>query len=199
MQELHDIRPPVMVGMDPFWITAAWIAGAIFLLALALWFFLRKFWKRKKAAQEKLSLAQPLQDPFTSAINTLDALEEKVSLGAESKKLYFALGDIMKTYIGKTHNTSAREMTTQELAASLKTVSLERQLAAQVIRFQQECDPFRYAPEHTNIHTDISHRIYNDISQARQLIQAMEKDRHSHCAEDEKPMPLPLPLPGERA
>ncbi len=195
MQELHDIRPPVMVGMDPSWITAAWIAGAIFLVALLLWVLLKKFWK--KDSQETLSLTAPLQDPFASAINALDALKEKASSTRDAKKLYFALGEIMKTYIGKTHNTSAREMTTEELAASLKTVYLERHLATRIIRFQEECDPFRYAPDHTNIHTEISHRIYNDISQARQLIQAMEKDRLSHCAEDVPP--LPLALPGERA
>ncbi len=198
MQGLHDIRPPVMVGMDPFWIRAAWIAGAICLLGLVLWILLKKIWKKKQNSQEKLSLGQPLHDPLVSAMEALDDLEKNVSPGTDAKNLYFALGDIMKTYIGKTYNTGAREMTTQELAAGLKSVSMERRLAAQVIRFQEECDPFRYAPEHT----DMSHEIAKDISQARSLIQAMEKDRFSRLAatrpiEDETPMPVPLPLPGE--
>lgn len=195
MKELHDIRPPVMAGMDPSWIMAAWIAGAVILLILAVWIFRKKFRKHEKTAPEELSLGHPLQDPFASAISALDTLEEKASHTTDMKKLYFTLGDIMKTYIGTVHNTRAREMTTQELAASLKTLSMDRPLGIKVARFQEECDPFRYAPEHT----DMAHKISTDMAQARRLIQAMEADRQSHAIENQTPVPAPLALTGEKS
>ena len=143
MQDIHDIRPPVMVGIDPQLLgQAAWaVAGLILLLGVI--YLARKFWKKRSSRQEME--VTPAIPPFDAAQEQLDQLAR--TPGLSRRAFYFKLGEILKTYLGESLGFHAREMTTPELKRALALTPLGPELTGRISRFQEGGDPIRYAPD----------------------------------------------------
>ncbi|MCG8565126.1 MAG: hypothetical protein MI747_08595, partial [Desulfobacterales bacterium] len=124
MQDIHDIRPPVMVGIDPQLLgQAAWaVAGLILLLGVI--YLARKFWKKRSPRQEME--VTPTIPPFDAAQEQLDQLAR--TPGLSRRAFYFKLGEILKTYLGESLGFHAREMTTPELKRALALTPLGPEL-----------------------------------------------------------------------
>ncbi len=165
MQDIHGIRPPVAVGMDPALIKTALIALGCLVLAAILFYLFKRFWKPSRKQQAES--ATTVVPPYEAALKGLDRLGFKTN--ADPKVFYFELNGLMKAYIGGTHEFNATEMTTQELAKRLRSTKMDPGLASQVGKYQDHCDPFRYAPVRPE-----PERAAQDLKQARQLIDAME-------------------------
>jgi hypothetical protein len=165
--EIHDIRPPVMVGMDPAVIRlGVWIGAGLLVLALVIWLVRYLLKSRKKATQVQ---AIPHIPPFDAAIRSLDRLSTTPI--QDAKVFYFDLSHIVKSYIGGRVGINCLEMTTQELTRTMQGVSqIPPSLKKEIFLFQDLCDPFRYGP----IHPDPS-RVETDLARARDLITAMEE------------------------
>lgn len=123
MQEIHDIEPPIQVGMDPFIIKMAMLTAAALIIALLVFFLFRyiRNRKRKQAGGDILLLPPPLP-PGEAALRELDAI--MAIMQSHPRLYYFRLTALLKTFIGKCFNIHAPEMTTQEIITALNAISL---------------------------------------------------------------------------
>ncbi|MCG8617620.1 MAG: DUF4381 domain-containing protein [Desulfobacterales bacterium] len=171
MTDIHDIRPPVMVGLDPetarlgMWV----LGGAAVLLAVII--IVRYLWKRRKK-QPPADVAATIP-PYETAIRSLDRLA--LDPGNDAKAFYFDLGHTLKAYLGGSFGLNCLEMTTPELIRSLKTLPIPDMLKRDVAVFQDLCDPFRYAPPASELAPD-RNRVTADLDKAKELISAIETD-----------------------
>ena len=156
MQDIHDIEPPIPIGMDP--ILFQILIGLAVLLVLAglgmLLFFYLKRRKQKKISANTLFLPPPLP-PDQAALKALDALAD--TLRTDPRHYYFGISAILKTFMGKVFDMGAPEMTTQEVVASLSGLDLDRNLTARTRDFFNFASMVKYAgitPEASRIHKD---------------------------------------------
>ncbi|MCA1786394.1 MAG: DUF4381 family protein, partial [Desulfobacteraceae bacterium] len=170
MQDIHDIHPPVMVGMSPDLIRMLALAAAVLAIAALVFLLVRRYIRSKKSGvREGKAVLVP---PFETAMKALDRLG--MTLPADSKAFYFDLSALFKSYIGETFHIHASQMTTRELAKALRHTDMDRDLVTRISQFQSLSDPFRYAP----VSPDPA-RMTADLDLVRQLIRAVEQDRPS--------------------
>jgi hypothetical protein len=168
MQDIHDIHPPVMVGMSPDIIRMLALAAAVLAIAALVFLLVRRYLRsRKPGVMEGEAIPVP---PFETAMKALDRLG--VTLPADPKAFYFDLSALFKAYIGETFQIHASQMTTRELTRALRHTDMDRDLVTRISRFQSLSDPFRYAP----VSPDPA-RMTADLDLVRQLIRAVEQDR----------------------
>ena len=140
MEDIHDIYPPVMVGMDPRVLKIAGLCGLALVIILVLVWLIRRYWKRNTPEDgAAIPVGAP---PLETALSALDTLDP----GIPARAFYYELNAILKNYMGDTLGFRAREMTTRELRAALAASSLPMDLAKSVVAFQENSDPLRYAP-----------------------------------------------------
>ena len=170
MQDIHEIRPPVPVGMDPIFIYGLMIAAALLLLVLAGWIFWR--WWKKRSGKEAVPETEAMPEPFDEATMHLDALVGKNP--SDIRVFYFELTGILRRYIGRSFQVNAAEMTSEEFARSLNHLPMEKDIRKKILGFQEFSDPIKYAariPE--------PQRPGLDISDIRSLIGRIEQQiRH---------------------
>lgn len=177
MDDIHDIRPPVMVGMDPVLVkTAVWTVGGLVLVIL-VFLAVRYLLKRRKAKTTAMPVL-PEIPPYETAIGALDRLA--TGPVHDAKIFYFDLGRIIKTYVGATYGFNCLEMTTQELGRRLKGISdLPGSLKSEITLFQDLCDPFRYAPLIPD-----QNQVNQDLIRGRNLVLAVEASKPGKTEED---------------
>ncbi len=145
LRDIHDIRPPVQVGMDPLLIRIALILLILFVLGCA-GFFLYRYLKRRKAGKTADVPLLPLPLPPDEA--ALKALESLSDLMARAPRLYyFRLTEIVKRFIGKQFNLGAPGMTTQEFVLSIRSLGIDKGLLADAREFLLFSDTIKYAGE----------------------------------------------------
>ncbi len=107
--ELQPPRPPISFP-DPLWVWVSLGIGALVVVALEIW-----FWRRSR---RKASFAKPRLAPYPEAVHRIQHLaipdEEKAI-----KPFYVELSDLLRTYIARSLNTPALELTTTELTDTL--------------------------------------------------------------------------------
>lgn len=168
MEDIHGIRPPVMVGMDPAHVKLVMALAAGLLVLVVLVMVIQYFWKKRKKGEEIQAL--PLIPPYEQALGQLDRLT--TGPVHDAKAFYFSLGHVVKEYMGRTYGFNCLELTTQELVKTLRSIKIPGRLVVQVSGFQDLCDPYRYAPL-----TPGADQVEKDLSRARDLIMAMEADK----------------------
>ncbi|MBF0228139.1 MAG: hypothetical protein HQK63_00870 [Desulfamplus sp.] len=125
MQDIHDIKPPVQVGIDPLILNII-IALIAVLLCLTAGYFLFRY-IRKRLSQKKNSAVMLLPPPLPADQAALKELELIADLMMTEPRLYyFRLTALVKIFIGKVFNINAPEMTTQEIIAALNNLSIEK-------------------------------------------------------------------------
>ena len=169
MQDIHDIQPPVMTGLDPELVKIGLWSGAGILVVLLIFFAVRYFLKNRK----KRSSDAPKFDlipPYDAAVKALGRLE--TGGRSDAKSFYFELGHIVKAYIGGTFGINCLEMTSQELSRAVKAIEiLPNALKSDIAGFQDRCDPIRYAPLTAGSALEPAQ---TDLEFAKELIEQME-------------------------
>ena len=181
MQDIHDIRPPVMTGLDPDQVTLL-ILVAVVLLGIALvMLVIRMIKKRNKKgpAPEVISVIAPLD----RAMADLDRLSEQRVLdpATDARAFYFELARIVKTYMGERFGTNCLEMTTPELVRAVKTLDLSQGLKREIALFQELSDPFRYAPTPPS-----AEQLESDLTRARSLVLEIDRETVPEQGEEER-------------
>lgn len=167
MQDIHGIRPPVMTGLDPALVKMGLAAGAVLLVLAVMFFTVRYFLnKRKKGAIPELVPGIP---PYDQALGELDRMARNPV--RDLKAFYFQLGRVVKAYMGGVFGVSCLEMTTQELIRTVRGLPLSRELKQEIARFQEICDPFRYAPVAPS-----REQALVDLDRAKHLVERVETE-----------------------
>ncbi|NWH05098.1 hypothetical protein [Desulfobacter latus] len=172
LEDIHDIRPPVMTGMDPGLIQGLlWGAGALVLCALMALIIRYRLKKRKNKTHEAQAL--PQLSPYETAARDLEQC--MADFGHDAKIFYFELGRIVKAYISGRFQINCSEMTSQEMARAVKNLnSLDTGLKTELVQFQDQCDPIRYMPLDTQGKLDAG-RMEQDLALAGSLVARIEQ------------------------
>ncbi len=111
MEDIHNIRPPVMVGMDPAHVKVGMALVAVLLVLAVLVMVIRHFWKKRKKGAKIQAL--PIICPYEQALGQLDRL----TTGSvhDAKAFYFSLGHVVKEYMGRTYGFNCLELTPRNL------------------------------------------------------------------------------------
>ncbi len=114
-QQIRPIKPPINTPIS-FREVFPWAAaglGALLIIALAVWLFLR-FLKRKNDPEGYY--AKALEPAHVIAFRELDKLkEEKIWTQGEVKQYYSCLTEITRQYIERQYDIPAMESTTEEI------------------------------------------------------------------------------------
>lgn len=169
MQDIHPIRPPIAIGLDPALISSlGWILAGC-LLALVLFVLIRKWLKNKKNKAESAGLPQPLP-PCESAMKALDRLA--LAPSDDPRTLYFSLTLILRKYIGRTFVSHAAEMTSQEFLRHLSGIDMNKNQKTKIVEFQHFCDPIKYAGAAPG-----GQKAQSDLSMVRDVIRNIENEQ----------------------
>ncbi|MFO7883389.1 MAG: hypothetical protein R6U68_01080 [Desulfobacteraceae bacterium] len=143
MQDIHDIAPPVQVGMDFFYVKTA-LAVLAFLFFCALMYFLFVlFKKRRKGHQANILLLPAPPLPDKAALNELDRF---VHLKENHPRLfYFKLTEVLKRFTGKCFAINAPEMTSQEMLSALGPKQVDKGMFSRLRDFLTDSDGIKYA------------------------------------------------------
>ncbi len=166
MQDIHDIRGPVQVGIDPslILIALAVLGGFLLLLLGFVWF---KKWRKKHDRHTGLPELPKPMPPYDAALQSLDAL---LNIPPDDPRMfYFDLTMVLRKYMGDSFGTHAIEMTSQEFISSIRKLGIGDKIQNRMIEFYRGCDPFKYAgaaPE--------SSRVKRDIESVRDLVTLVE-------------------------
>jgi|GEM_PF-551565 len=172
LEDIHDIRPPVMTGMDPGLVRALlWGAGALVLFALIsliIW-----YWFKKRKKKRQVPQALPLLSPYETAVRDLEQC--MAGFGQDAKIFYFELSRILKAYVSGAFQINCSEMTSQEMAMAVKNLKhLDTGLKTELIQFQNRCDPIRYMPLDAQGALDAG-RMQQDLALAGSLVARIEQ------------------------
>ncbi len=165
MQDIHGIRPPVMVGTDPALVKLALIVGGVAAVLLILFLAVRYFLKKRNKTD--IPELIPSVPPYDRALEELDRMA--ATPVSDPRAFYFQLGRTVKAYMAQVFDSNCLEMTTPELSRTVKGLDLPRDLSRNIIGFQEVCDPFRYAPENP-----CADQVKTDLARARALVQEIE-------------------------
>jgi len=168
MQDIHDIRPPVRVGLDPMLLKQILMAVAGMVLLAALFFWVKQYLKKRNQPKDLKCLPEPMP-PYAAALKALDFLFQ--SEIADLRLFYFDLTGILRHYMGQSFGMNALEMTSQEFIKSLNGLDLDKGVKKEITGFQSLCDPFKYAGEVPG-----KDQAAKDLAFVREKIHQIEKD-----------------------
>ena len=166
MQDIHPIRPPVEIGLDPAWFFWAAVILAGILAAAVLFILAKKLLKKKKETGLPPGLPRPLP-PFEAAMKALDVLS--VGGDRDARAAYFTLTLILRKYIGGSFGSHASEMTSQEFSRYISTLDMDPSVKTGISEFNAYSDPVKYA----GLSPDPG-RIQADLNKIRSLIEQIE-------------------------
>jgi len=172
LEDIHAIRPPVMIGMDPDLVRGLlWGSGAILLCALIV--LIIRYWLKKRRNKTQTALALPLLSSYETAVRDLEQC--MANFDHDAKIFYFELSRILKAYVSGSFQINCSEMTSQEMARAVKGLDfLDIRLKTELIQFQDQCDPIRYMPLDAQDALDAG-RMQQDLTLTGSLVARIEQ------------------------
>lgn len=144
MKDIHDIRPPVFVGFNPGLLDVLLIIAALVAACVLTWFLFKLYKKGIFSRKNKNTLLLP--PPLPPEDIALQELEFSADLmDREKRRFYFRLTAILKKYISKKFKTNAKEMTSQELIKSIRTLDIKSQFLLEISKFLTFSDNIKFA------------------------------------------------------
>jgi len=144
LQDIHDIIPPVPVGIDPLIFKVAFAIISIVCCAIAGYLLFRYLKKRlNKKRESNPPLLPPPLPADQAALRELSAISDLML--SEPRVYYFRLTALLKTFIGKMFKINAPEMTTQEIIAALNTIDIKREMISSAREFFISSSMIKYA------------------------------------------------------
>ncbi|MDY6904819.1 MAG: transmembrane domain-containing protein [Thermodesulfobacteriota bacterium] len=140
MIDIHDIRPPVQVGVNP--LVYYGIGGgllAVILVGLLIW------WIRRRSHNSGIETVAATIDesPSAEAHRLLADLEKAGSLSPVV--YYFRLSAVFRLYLKRRFAIPATEMTTEELLPALATKRIDAAMFSDIKRFFRFADEVKFA------------------------------------------------------
>jgi len=138
---LRDIKGPVYFPVNYFFIILIAVLLAVFLLALAVRWFLKKRRERLERSRKAIKSAHEL------AYEALEALwARNLPASGKVKEFYFELSDIARHYLENRFTLRAPEMTTEEFLHTLgESTKLTDNHKVLLKEFLNHCDLVKFA------------------------------------------------------
>ncbi len=157
MKDIHDIKPPVGIGIDPkpYYYVLGTILILVAIAGLIAWLL-----KRKRKSKERAFIQLP---PDEIALNLLDELIEVEKF--DGKEFYFRLSAILRNYIGGRYGFNAPEMTTEELMPMIDKLDADRKLLKGLKDLMLSSDPIKFAGLYT-----VENKMKGDLKFVRNFV-----------------------------
>ncbi len=181
--EIADLKGPATVAPD---LAAAWLAGAVMTLLLAvaglLWWLNRRYAARFAAVP-------PVADPFAriaphewAFAQLRKLLDEQGSSGND--RFYERLAWILKRYLGGRYRADLLELTTDEVRPMLQQVGVPKTVLTRIVPVLGDCDAVKFAkyrPTEAE-RKEIVERVYGIIDRTRPAERPVEEDAQAGAA-----------------
>ena len=142
MTDIHDILPPVAVGLDAPWLWIGLIGlGAVLLATLAWW-----LWNKGRQSRSVETIVPELP-PELIARQALDQISDV--RGMDGKTFYFRLSAILRRYVFGRFGVGAPEMTTEEFLPCIDSLSIDRDLSGGLKGLCRAMDPVKFGGQAT--------------------------------------------------
>jgi hypothetical protein len=136
MADIHDIRPPMAPGLNP-WLSYGLPAALLTGVLAALWLYLRR---KGSAAVEKAVHREP---PHAVALKSLQDLAQCSDL--DGRRFYFRLSIIIRSYMQGRFNIDALEMTIEQLLPVIGALDLDNALQQDLKQCLCDAEPVKFA------------------------------------------------------
>jgi hypothetical protein len=168
-KDYNDIREIIDVNAekDMDW-TWYYIGGGAFLVLLLIYLLTRK--KKKKTI--RVTQQEKIIDPYTEAIQQLEALQKENLLDNRETKLYYSrLTDIFRVYVEKRKNIHSSKQTTDDLVAQLRSIHFDKEQYDQLANSLRLVDFVKFAKyiPTDNDHVNVFATIKKTIEQIERL------------------------------
>jgi hypothetical protein len=144
--EPRDIKPPFEL---PRRIWPYLVAVAIIAAAVAVWWYLRRWWRARKREPRVLSAEEPRVPPRAAhviAFERLRQLEQEDAIGrGQIPRFYVGVTAIVRLYLRDRFAVGAIDMTTSELEPAMKAARIEREVIGWTIDFLTHADLTKFA------------------------------------------------------
>jgi len=179
MTDIHDIQPPVSVGIDAPWLIPVLMAlAAAAILAVAWW-----FWNKRKKARTVETIVPELP-PEMTAMKALDEITDVKRL--DGKTFYFRLSAILRQYVSGRFAVGAPEMTTEELMPCIDRLHIDNDLARRLRVLCRAMDPVKFGNE-----TVVEKQMETDLFFAREFVRKTTPTTGSENSNGEPVQTLP--------
>ncbi len=159
MTDIHDIQPPVSVGIDAFWLVPVLLGlAAVTILAAGWW-----FWKKHKKARA-IETSVPEPPPEMKAMQALGEIADVRRL--DGKTFYFRLSAILRQYVSGRFAVGAPEMTTEEFIPCIDRLNMDKGLAQRLKGLCRAMDPVKFGSQ-----TAVEMQMETDLLFAREFVQ----------------------------
>ncbi len=157
---LRDIRPPVSLGIHPYWLVA--IGGALLAAVATLlgWYF----WRRRS---QKIVI-EPPRPAHEVALARLEQLKARFhSHSIDLKAYHFELSEVLRQYLEAHLNLPLTDRTTEEITEMLSSASLAPDLSSLSLETLRKCDVVKFtdhlpSQERALALNDDAHRIVQE-------------------------------------
>jgi hypothetical protein len=170
MADIHDIQPPVSVGIEAAWLVPVLsVLAAAAVLAVGWW-----FWKKRNKGRT-IETIVPELPPEMTAMQALDQISDVRRL--DGKTFYFRLSAILRQYVFGRYAVGAPEMTTEEFMPCIDRINMDHHLAQRLRSLCRAMDPVKFGGE-----TAVEKQMETDLLFAREFVRKttqtfqMEKD-----------------------
>ncbi|MFO8047458.1 MAG: hypothetical protein R6U29_00360 [Desulfosudaceae bacterium] len=190
LTDIHDIRGPRQVGLNPAWYYGVGAAAAAAALLAGLAFGLRKLKKNRSSGPHEVtaSLEEP---PEERAVRRLDELENRPP--DKPADFYFQLSAIFREYIEGRYGLDAPEMTTEELLPRLAMIDLEKELRDKARDFLRFGDRVKFARAACD-----DERMSAHLDFVRHLVARTSEETAAEATSGELPSAAPGPEAGRK-
>ena len=163
MTDIHDILPPVSVGIDAPWLVPVLLTLAVAAMLATAWWL----WKKRKRARAIKTIVPELP-PEMTAMQALNEISDVRRL--EGKIFYFRLSTILRQYVWGRFAIGAPEMTTEEFVPTIDRLHIDNDLAQRLKRLCKAMDPVKFGGE-----TAVENQMETDLFFVREFVSKTTK------------------------
>ncbi len=176
---IHDIRGPRQVGLNPDIFYGAGAAVVLLAAGTVLWLWWRR-WKNRTRKTSREITAEIYESPAEEAERLLAQLADQPP--ETPAEYYFQLSAIFRLYLKRRFGLDAPEMTTEELIPRLGRVDLDpdlRDRAREFLRFGDEVKFARAAcgRESMTAHLDLVRQVVARTSAPPEPVTVTEEEK----------------------
>lgn len=158
MTDIHDIQPPVSVGIDASWLVPVLLGLAAATILAACWWF----WKKHKK-DRAIETIVPEPPPEMTALQALEQIADVRRL--DGKTFYFRLSAILRQYVFGRFTVAAPEMTTEEFIPCIDRLNMDKSLAQRLKGLCRAMDPVKFGSQPA-----VEKQMETDLMFAREFV-----------------------------